>query len=124
MQGSDTHGADHRELFSRQGWKRRLVLWGGAVGVALMSALLLALLQDSSFAHLASSSLMSEGHSGNVLLDGLNAAPGDAQNALRAELSVTFRHLLWVSTAVSLLGLAAAIAMPNNLLRGREHGAK
>jgi hypothetical protein len=28
-----------------------------------------------------------------------------------------------VSTAVSLLGLAAAIAMPNNLLRGREHGA-
>jgi hypothetical protein len=30
-----------------------------------------------------------------VLLDGLNAAPGDAQNALRAELSVTFRHLLW-----------------------------
>jgi hypothetical protein len=97
---------------------------GGAVGVALMSALLLALLQDSSFAHLASSSLMSEGHSGNVLLDGLNAAPGDAQNALRAELLVTFRHLLWVSAAVSLLGLAAAIAMPNNLLRGREHGAK
>jgi hypothetical protein len=97
---------------------------GGAVGVALMSALLLALLQDSSFAHLASSSLMSEGHSGNVLLDGLNAAPGDAQDALRAELLVTFRHLLWVSAAVSLLGLAAAIAMPNNLLRGREHGAK
>jgi hypothetical protein len=97
---------------------------GGAVGVALMSALLLALLQDSNFAHLASSSLMSEGHSGNVLLDGLNAAPGDAQNALRAELLVTFRHLLWVSAAVSLLGLVAAIAMPNNLLRGREHGAK
>ena len=34
---------------------------GGAVGVALMSALLLALLQDSSFAHLASSSLMAKG---------------------------------------------------------------
>ncbi len=97
---------------------------GGAVGVALMSALLLALLQDSSFAHLAGSSLMSEGHSGNVLLDGLNAAPGDAQNALRAELLVTFRHLLMVSAAVSLLGLAAAIAMPNRLLRGREHGAR
>jgi hypothetical protein len=67
---------------------------------------------------------MSEGHSGNVLLDGLNAAPGDAQNALRAELLVTFRHLLWVSAVVSLLGLAAAIAMPNNLLRGREHDDK
>ncbi|MCY1172839.1 Multidrug resistance protein 3 [compost metagenome] len=93
---------------------------GGAVGVALMSALLLALLQDSSFAHLAGSSLIAEGSSGNVLLDGLNAAPGDAQNTLRAELSLTFRHLLTVSAAVSLLGLAAAIAMPNMLLRGRE----
>lgn len=88
-----------------------------------MSALLLALLQDSSFAHLAGTSLVSEGSSGNVLLDGLNAAPGDAQNALRAELLLTFRHLLMVSAAVSLLGLAAAIAMPNQLLRGREHNA-
>ncbi|WP_213938322.1 DHA2 family efflux MFS transporter permease subunit [Pseudomonas sp. dw_612] len=93
---------------------------GGAVGVALMSALLLALLQDSSFAHLSGSALVGEGHSGNVLLDGLNAAPGDAQNALRAELLLTFRHLLMVSAAVSLLGLAAAIAMPNKVLRGRE----
>jgi EmrB/QacA subfamily drug resistance transporter len=93
---------------------------GGAVGVALMSALLLALLQDSSFAHLAGSTLIAEGHSGNVLLDGLNAAPGDTQDALRAELLLTFRHLLMVSAAVSLLGLAAAIAMPNMLLRGRE----
>jgi len=93
---------------------------GGAVGVALMSALLLALLQDSSFAQLASSSLLAEGHSGNVLLDGLNAAQGDAQDALRAELLLTFRHLLMVSAAVSLLGLAAAIAMPNRVLRGRE----
>ena len=47
-------------------------------------ALLLALLQDSSFAHLAGSSLIAEGHSGNVLLDGLNAAAGDTQNALRS----------------------------------------
>jgi MFS family permease len=93
---------------------------GGAVGVALMSALLLALLQDSNFAHMAGSSLITEGSSGNVLLDGLNAAPGDAQNALRAELLLTFRHLLMVSAAVSLLGLAAAVAMPNMLLRGRE----
>jgi EmrB/QacA subfamily drug resistance transporter len=93
---------------------------GGAVGVALMSALLLALLQDSGFAHLAGSSLVAEGSSGNVLLEGLNAAPGEAQNALRAELLLTFRHLLMVSAAVSLLGLAAAIAMPNRVLRGRE----
>ncbi|AWY40975.1 MFS transporter [Pseudomonas putida] len=93
---------------------------GGAVGVALMSALLLALLQDSSFAHLTGSALVGEGHSGNVLLDGLNAAPGDAQTALRGELLLTFRHLLMVSAGVSLVGLAAAIAMPNRLLRGRE----
>ena len=93
---------------------------GGAVGVAMMSALLLALLQDSGFAHLAGSSTVAEGSSGNVLLDGLNAAPGEAQNALRAELLLTFRHLLMVSAAVSLLGLAAAIVMPNRVLRGRE----
>jgi EmrB/QacA subfamily drug resistance transporter len=93
---------------------------GGAMGVALMSALLLALLQDSSFAHLSGSALSAEGSSGNVLLDGLNAAPGPAQNALREELLLTFRHLLITSAAVSLLGLAAAIAMPNRLLRGRE----
>jgi hypothetical protein len=97
---------------------------GGAVGVACMSALLLALLQDSSFAHLASGSLVVEGSSGNVLLDGLKAAPGPAQDALRGELAVTFRHLLMVSAAVSLLGLAAAVAMPNRLLRGREDKAK
>jgi hypothetical protein len=97
---------------------------GGAVGVACMSALLLALLQDSSFAHLASGALVAEGASGNVLLDGLNAAPGPAQDALRAELAVTFRHLLMVSAAVSLLGLAAAVAMPDRILRGREDKAK
>ena len=93
---------------------------GGAVGVALMSALLLALLQDSSFSHLTGSTLLAEGHTGNVLLDGLNAAPGEEQTALRAELLLTFRHLLLVSATVSLLGLAAAIVMPNRLLRGRE----
>ncbi|MCK9815787.1 MFS transporter [Pseudomonas sp. MAFF 302046] len=96
---------------------------GGAVGVALMSALLLALLQDSSLAHLGGASLLVEGGSGNALLDGLNAAPGPAQDALRAELLLTFRHLLMVNAAVSLLGLAAAIAMPNRVLRGREDKA-
>ena len=93
---------------------------GGAVGVALMSALLLALLQDSSLAQLAGASLIGEGHAGNVLLDGLNAAPGEAQNALRQALQATFRQLLLISAAVSLLGLAAAVAMPNRLLRGRD----
>ena len=97
---------------------------GGAVGVACMSALLLALLHDSSFAHLTSAALVAEGSSGNVLLDGLNAAPGPAQDALRGELAVTFRHLLMVSAAVSLLGLAAAIVMPNRVLRGREDKAR
>jgi len=97
---------------------------GGAVGVACMSALLLALLQDSSFAHLASGALVVEGGSGSVLLDGLNAAPGPAQDALRGELALTFRHLLMVSAAVSLLGLAAAIAMPDRMLRGREDKAR
>lgn len=97
---------------------------GGAVGVACMSALLLALLQDSSFAHLASGALVVGGGSGSVLLDGLNAAPGPAQDALRGELAVTFRHLLMVSAAVSLLGLAAAIAMPDRMLRGREDKAR
>lgn len=96
---------------------------GGAVGVALMSALLLALLQDSSLAQLGSG-LMSEGHSGNALLEGLNAAPGPARDALRAELLLTFRHLLLVSAGVSLLGLVAALAMPNRLLRGREDKAR
>ncbi|SCW93039.1 MULTISPECIES: MDR family MFS transporter [unclassified Pseudomonas] len=93
---------------------------GGAVGVALMSALLLALLQDSSLAQFAGASLIGEGHTGNVLLDGLNAAPGEARNALRQALQATFRHLLLISAAVSLLGLAAAVAMPNRLLRGRD----
>jgi hypothetical protein len=97
---------------------------GGAVGVALMSALLLALLQDSSLAHLSGAGLMGEGTSGNALLDGLNAAPGPARDALRAELLLTFQHLLLVSAGVSLLGLAAAIAMPNRLLRGREDKAR
>lgn len=96
---------------------------GGAVGVALMSALLLALLQDSAFSHLAGSVHLGEGHSGNVLLDALNSTQGAAQNALRAELLGTFRHLLLISAAIALLGLAAALAMPNRLLRGREDKA-
>ena len=96
---------------------------GGAVGVALMSALLLALLQDSAFSHLAGAVHLGEGHSGNALLDALNATQGEAQNALRAELLETFRHLLLISAAIAVLGLAAALAMPNRVLRGREDKA-
>ena len=93
---------------------------GGAVGVALMSALLLALLQDSGLTHPAGASMVAEGTSGNALLEGLNSTDGPARDALRGELLLTFRHLLLISAAVALLGLAAAIAMPNKVLRGRE----
>ena len=97
---------------------------GGAMGVALMSALLLALLHDSLLAPAGGQPLLGEGSSGNVLLDGLNAVQGPALDNLRAELLLTFRHLLIISAGVSLLGLGAAIAMPNQVLRGREDKAQ
>ncbi|EPN61276.1 drug resistance transporter, EmrB/QacA family protein, partial [Pseudomonas syringae pv. actinidiae ICMP 19096] len=50
----------------------------------------------------------------------LNAATGPALETLRIELASTFRNLLITSAAISLLGLAAAAAMPNKLLRGRD----
>jgi EmrB/QacA subfamily drug resistance transporter len=90
---------------------------GGAVGVATMSALLLAMLAGSGIAEVGGS--MAEG-SGNLLMDSLNAASGPALELLRGQLSMTFQHLLKGSAAVSLLGLAAALAMPNNVLRGRH----
>lgn len=93
---------------------------GGAVGVAIMSALLLAMLQHTAVGQLGAGALGGEGSSGNVLLDSLNAASGPALETLRSELAMTFRHLLMISAGVSLLGLAAAWAMPNNLLRGRD----
>ena len=97
---------------------------GGAMGVALMSALLLALLHDSLITPIMGQPLLGEGSSGNVLLDGLNAVQGPALDNLRAELQVTFRHLLSVSAAISVLGLCAALAMPNQVLRGREDKAR
>ena len=97
---------------------------GGAMGVALMSALLLALLHDSLLAPAGGQPLLGEGSSGNVLLDGLNAVQGPALDNLRAKLLLTFRHLLIISAGVSLLGLGAAIAMPNQVLRGREDKAQ
>jgi hypothetical protein len=84
-----------------------------------MSALLLAMLTTSGLGHLSGSAI-GEGGSGNLLMDSLNAASGPALELLRGQLSMTFQHLLMISAAVSVLGLAAALAMPNNLLRGRE----
>lgn len=97
---------------------------GGAVGVALMSALLLALLHGTLLTPVAGQALLGEGSSGNVLLDSLNAAQGPALEHLRQELQQTFRHLLSISAMISLLGLCAAIAMPNQVLRGREDKAR
>ncbi|MBD1585736.1 MDR family MFS transporter [Pseudomonas typographi] len=90
---------------------------GGAVGVACMSALLLGLLQ---LAHFGASQPLALGEGGNPLLDALGAADGDTRQALREQLQVIFRHLFLASAAVSLLGLAAAAALPNNTLRGRS----
>jgi EmrB/QacA subfamily drug resistance transporter len=84
---------------------------GGAVGVACLSALLLALLHGLDLAG---------GLGGDALLASLNATAGPAQEALRANLDGAFRQLLLISAGVSLLGLAAAIALPDTLLRGRE----
>ncbi len=94
---------------------------GGAVGVAVMSALLLAMLQGTGLAHISAGAIGGEGASGNVLMDSLNAASGPALQALRGELATTFRHLLMISAGISLLGLTAALLMPNNLLRGKGH---
>nr|WP_281354576.1 MDR family MFS transporter [Pseudomonas akapageensis] len=90
---------------------------GGAMGVACMSALLLAMLQDASLAQASVAGLGVEGTSGNALLQGLNAASGSI------ELTITFRHLLLASAAISLLGLCAALALPDKILRGREDKA-
>ncbi|MFK3970143.1 MDR family MFS transporter [Pseudomonas sp. NPDC087358] len=92
---------------------------GGAVGVASMSALLLAMLAGSGLGASAGSPL-GEASSGNLLMDSLHAVSGPALELLRGQLSITFEHLLIGSAAVSLLGLAAALAMPNHLLRGRD----
>jgi EmrB/QacA subfamily drug resistance transporter len=88
---------------------------GGAVGVACLSALLLGLLHGL---NLGSADL-----GGNALLSSLNEDAA-SRSQLRGELALTFRHLLWVSAGVSLLGLAAAIALPDHVLRGREHSAR
>lgn len=83
---------------------------GGAVGIALMSALLLALLGPAGDS-------ASSPH-GNVLLDSLAAAHAQADGG-RNQVADAFTLLFCISAAIALLGLAAALAMPNRLLRGR-----
>ncbi|WP_449431372.1 MDR family MFS transporter [Pseudomonas putida] len=79
---------------------------GGAMGVACMSSLLLALLHQGGFELL-----------GNPLLGSLKA--GEADPLTQARLLETFRHLLMGSAAVALLGLLVALALPDRQLRGR-----
>ncbi|WP_343598708.1 MDR family MFS transporter [Pseudomonas sp.] len=79
---------------------------GGAMGVACMSSLLLALLQQGGFELL-----------GNPLLGSLKA--GEAAPDTQMRLLETFRHLLLGSAAIALLGLLAAVALPDRQLRGR-----
>ncbi|WP_462402936.1 MDR family MFS transporter [Pseudomonas sp. Marseille-QA0332] len=78
---------------------------GGAVGVALMSSLLLALLHAEGLAT-----------DGNLLLGSLQAGRSDLQ--VQAHLLVIFRDLLVFSAGVSLVGLVAALALPDRSLRG------
>ncbi|WP_119138694.1 MDR family MFS transporter [Pseudomonas reidholzensis] len=78
---------------------------GGAMGVACMSSLLLALLQDGGLAAV-----------GNPLLGSLQMGEADPLN--QARLLATFRHLLLGSAAVAVLGLLAALALPDRQLRG------
>lgn len=79
---------------------------GGAMGVACMSSLLLALLHQGGFALLD-----------NPLLGSLKAGQVDPHTQTR--LLTTFRHLLMGSAVVSLVGVLVAVALPDRQLRGR-----
>lgn len=79
---------------------------GGAMGVACMSSLLLALLHQGGFEL-----------SGNPLLGSLKAAEVDP--GTQGRLLETFRQLLMGSAVVAVLGLLAALALPDRQLRGR-----
>lgn len=78
---------------------------GGAMGVACMSSLLLALLHQGGFELL-----------GNPLLGSLKAGEVDLLN--QGRLLETFRQLLMGSALIALLGLVAAVALPDRQLRG------
>lgn len=87
---------------------------GGAVGVALMSAILLALLK-----HLRIGGGIDQGFSESALLSSLNAASGPAQIIFQHVLADAFKVLFLVNAAVALLGLVVAAALPDMPLRGR-----
>ncbi|MBK4991218.1 MDR family MFS transporter [Pseudomonas sp. S36] len=78
---------------------------GGAMGVACMSSLLLALLHQGGFALLD-----------NPLLGSLKAGQVDPHTPAR--LLTTFRHLLMGSAVVGLVGVLVAVALPDRQLRG------
>jgi len=79
---------------------------GGAMGVACMSSLLLGLLHQGGFEM-----------QGNPLLGSLKA--GEVDLVTQGRLTETFRQLLMGSGLVALLGLVAAVALPDRQLRGR-----
>lgn len=79
---------------------------GGAMGVACMSSLLLALLHQGGFELL-----------GNPLLGSLKA--GEVDLVTQGRLLETFRQLLMGSALIALLGLVAAVVLPDRQLRGR-----
>jgi len=79
---------------------------GGAMGVACMSSLLLGLFHQGGFEML-----------GNPLLGSLKA--GEVDLVTQGRLTETFRQLLMGSGLVALLGLVAAVALPDRQLRGR-----
>ena len=79
---------------------------GGAMGVACMSSLLLALLHQGGYEL-----------TGNPLLGSLKAAEVDL--VTQGRLLETFRQLLMGSALVAVLGLFAAFALPDRQLRGR-----
>jgi len=78
---------------------------GGAMGVAIMSSLLLALLQHGGLTLLS-----------DPLLGGIAGSPAKAQG--QQALLAVFRQVLLGSAAVALLALLAAVALPDRQLRG------
>ncbi|KAF1054609.1 MAG: Multidrug resistance protein 3 [Stenotrophomonas maltophilia] len=85
---------------------------GGAVGIAVMSAILLAMLQP-----LAQGADLSHGASASALLSSLE---GPGHESQRQALDGVFRHLFLINAAVGALALLVALGLPNQSLRGRE----
>ena len=84
---------------------------GGAVGVALMSAILLAMLQP-----LATGEGLGHGVAVNELLSSLG---GPGHEDRRQALGAVFRQLFLVNAGVGLLALFIALGLPNSKLRGK-----